>query len=159
MTDIEKLKALKSLKAQRDELDKQIKALENGRWKPEIGEKFYHAGSFYEREEGYVWGGDFVDEYFYDVGFVFRTAEELRAYVNRLKAVTKYNDYIRSTCFVADWNNHRQAKHFPTYCRIDKWCHEPRFYGGVVTDIMPAASANDVLDAIASLGDDERWLR
>ena len=151
-----KLEELEKLKAQRDALDKQIKALENGRWKPEVGELYYspYFGS------AITWENGSEDKRLYEIDQVFRTTEERDAYVNRLKAVTKYNDYIRSTGFVADCGDGEQLKYYASYNAYKKeWVYKPAIDFVMVTDILPAADGDDVLAAIASLGDDERWLR
>ena len=108
---------IEELKKQRDELDAQIKALEEDKPPFEDGDVYWCACD--ESADWLTWRDDSADRAIYNAGIAFATKEEAEAYIARRAATVRVNRTIerlnKAQGWVADWGNLEQSKHFIEY--------------------------------------------
>lgn len=82
-------------------LGEEVKKEKNGLWKPEMGEEYYWVDVSGDSGLSY-WADDICDRNRYSIGNVYKTTEEARAYVQRLKAIQRVKEYIAEKCEVVE---------------------------------------------------------
>lgn len=92
-------------------LGEEVKKEKKGLWKPGMGEEYYWVDVSGDSGLSY-WADDICDRNRYSIGNVFKTEEEARAYVQRLKAIQRVKEYIAENCepFYADFNEFSQKE-------------------------------------------------
>lgn len=109
---------IEELKKQRDELDAQIKALEEDKPPFEDGDVYWCACD--ESADWLTWRDDSADRAIYNAGIAFATKEEAEAHIARRAATVRVNRAIerlnKAQGWVADWKDDRQCK-----CHIKYW--------------------------------------
>lgn len=117
------------LQERADELQKQLTALQAeidkpervGRWRPVRGERY---NTIYGDVRNYSWDFDDMDEGSYDMGLVFKTAQEAKDKFRRLKIQTALQDladkFWAESGKTIDWSNSSQRKHSLHYYHNSK---------------------------------------
>ncbi|WP_276888500.1 hypothetical protein [Faecalibaculum rodentium] len=129
---------------------------EKGPWKPEIGDRYFHIYGNGDFEEDY-WSGRASDDHRAEIGNVFRTNEEIKRMVHRLKARKKFLD-------AGGHAGPESHKAFRERTDGPIWCAYPCISGKLEADEADYLSAfeiwfeseDDARKAIDSLTDDEK---
>ena len=89
-------------------------------WKPEYDEWYFYV-SGYGIVGSNVWINDYIDNGYYEIGNCFKTEEEAKFALEKLKVETELRRFAEENNeYEIDWENDAQEKWFIYYC--DKIC-------------------------------------
>jgi hypothetical protein len=122
------MKNLDKLKAQYEQLGKEIEALEKpvGRRKPEVGEWYWTATT--RDVTTCNWRNDDIDNFRWLMGLVFFTEEEAEQWVTNRKVHVRLQELAEY--WKPDWSDELQSKYFLEYAHDSKrieWGWEYRY--------------------------------
>lgn len=108
---------------EREQLMKIIKKSNRSKrniWKPEYDEWYFYV-SGYGIVGSNVWINDYIDNGYYEIGNCFKTEEEAKFALEKLKVETELRRFAEENNeYEIDWENDAQEKWFIYYC--DKIC-------------------------------------
>lgn len=108
---------------EREQLMKIIKKSNGSKrniWKPEYDEWYFYV-SGYGIVGSNVWINDYIDNGYYEIGNCFKTEEEAKFALEKLKVETELRRFAEENNeYEIDWENDAQEKWFIYYC--DKIC-------------------------------------
>lgn len=108
---------------EREQLIKIIKKSNRSKrniWKPEYDEWYFYV-SGYGIVGSNVWINDYIDNGYYEIGNCFKTEEEAKFALEKLKVETELRRFAEENNeYEIDWENDAQEKWFIYYC--DKIC-------------------------------------
>lgn len=90
----ELLKELAEAKQKIAEIEKKIeeKQAETGRWKPEVGDRYWFINS-YGQAAHEIWNNNRIDNDRYEIGNLFKTKAEANSAIEKLKVIAKLKEY------------------------------------------------------------------
>lgn len=121
------------------------------RWKPNSREEYFKINGNGE-VKGIFYSSSKYDKMYYELGNVFKTEEEAKEAVKRVKYMREYKDWAMKCNDEINWNNHVQCKYAVYYNHVAKSIEIVTATTTQQSGAVYFTEKDDILDFINKIG-------